>query len=70
MTARFVGMGRRIARHGTDSGYQSHLAEGSLPCGPCIDAHREKSRLWRQRKAGKGCAPGLGWPLRNPEVTR
>ena len=39
-------------RCGTDSGYVKHLSDGTRPCLPCTDAHRDHQADWRVR-AGK-----------------
>ena len=48
----FTGVGRRIAKHGTNSGYQTHIIYGTEPCDECRAARAAYTRNWsRRRKA-------------------
>jgi len=55
-----------MAEHGTYARYQQHKKEKTIPCIPCVTAVRDYQYRWRQARgqwSGRGCAPGLGWPL-------
>lgn len=43
--------GRKVAGCGTPSGYSRHRRAHTKPCQPCIAAHSEAAREYRQRKA-------------------
>ena len=49
----FTGVGRRIAKHGTSSGYQAHINYGTEPCDECRKARAEYNRQWRQKQDNK-----------------
>lgn len=51
----------RTAKHGTISGYQSHIDGHTAPCEACSAAR--KAYMRRYRNKGINCAVGLGWPL-------
>jgi hypothetical protein len=52
--------------HGFYAGAMRHQLLGIPKCRPCKKAAADYQREWRKR--GK-CAPGLGWPLLDREVT-
>ena len=46
-------------KHGTNSGYMTHLRNGDNPCDPCRIAHREYDRRYyatKRSKRAKGAA--------------
>lgn len=46
----FTGVGRRKAEHGTNSGYQAHIAYGIPPCDECRAARSAYTRDYERRK--------------------
>jgi hypothetical protein len=55
--AQALAAGKRIAEHGTDSGYYRHQRHKEPACEPCLAAHREANRKYGRAPVTKPAAP-------------